>query len=91
MRNVALLVLACSIFISCQAPKKIASANQWIQLFDGKSLEGWRAYNGKTLPPGWGVVNGEMTFSTKMILEKDYDYKGSRDIITGRVSLIILN
>ena len=55
----------------------------WITLFDGSSLDGWRAYNGKSLPPGWGIVNGEMTFSTKMILEKDYSYKGSRDIIYG--------
>ncbi|MBU6176900.1 MAG: DUF1080 domain-containing protein [Bacteroidetes bacterium] len=83
MRIVTLLILAFSILAGCQAPKKIASTNQWIQLFDGKSLEGWRAYNGKALPPGWGVVNGEMTFSTTMILEKDYDYKGSRDIIYG--------
>lgn len=59
------------------------SSTGWITLFDGTSLDGWRAYNGKSLPPGWGIVNGEMTFSTKMILEKDYNYKGSRDIIYG--------
>lgn len=59
------------------------SSKGWITLFDGTSLDGWRAYNGKSLPPGWGIVNREMTFSTKMILEKDYSYKGSRDIIYG--------
>ena len=83
MNRIALLFILFLLITSCHTSKKSATSNQWIQLFDGKSLEGWRAYNGKALPPGWGVVNGEMTFSTKMILEKDYDYKGSRDIIYG--------
>jgi hypothetical protein len=63
------------------APVKEASA--WITLFDGSSMEGWRAYNGESLPPGWAIVDSVMTFSTEMILEQDYDYKGSRDIIYG--------
>ena len=33
--------------------------------------------------PGWAIVDSVMTFSSEMILEQDYDYKGSRDIIYG--------
>jgi hypothetical protein len=47
------------------------------------SLEGWRAYNGDQMPPGWKIVDGILTFTTAQILEEDYDYKGSRDIIYG--------
>ena len=57
--------------------------SSWVSLFDGSSLEGWRAYNGENLPPGWAIIDSVMTFSTEIILEKDYDYKGSRDIIYG--------
>ena len=69
-------------FIACtEQPKK--KANDWITLFDGTSLEGWRAYNGDQMPPGWKIVDEILTFTTDQILEKDYDYKGSRDIIYG--------
>jgi hypothetical protein len=71
MNRIALLFIPFLLITSFHTSKKNATSNQWIQLFDGKSLEGWRAYNGNALPPGWGVVNGEMTFSTKMILEKE--------------------
>lgn len=57
--------------------------SSWVSLFDGSSLEGWRAYNGENLPPGWAIIDSVMTFSTEIMLEKDYDYKGSRDIIYG--------
>ena len=30
----------------------IESSTDWIVLFDGTSLDGWRAYNGNSLPPG---------------------------------------
>jgi len=58
-------------------------ADDWTYLFDGTSTAGWRAFNGDTLPPGWAVVDGTLTFTTEQILEQDYDYKGSRDIIYG--------
>lgn len=37
----------------------------WRLLFDGKSLDGWRAYNGKGAPPGqqWKVVDGALTLT----------------------------
>ncbi len=56
---------------------------EWIHLFDGSSLDGWRAYNGKDLPPGWAIKDKVLTFNTEQILEEDYNYEGSRDIIYG--------
>lgn len=66
-------------FSSC----KETPESEWIHLFDGTSTEGWRAYNGDALPPGWVIKDSILTFHTKQILEEDYDYKGSRDIIYG--------
>ena len=66
-------------FSSC----KETSYSEWIHLFDGTSTEGWRAYNGDALPPGWAIKDSILTFHTEQILEEDYDYKGSRDIIYG--------
>lgn len=83
----ALLILMTS---SCKTDKKpennsiepeIAQAEEWIALFDGKTTEGWRAYNGDDLPPGWVVKNEELTFDTQLGLEQDY--KGGKDIIYG--------
>jgi len=54
-----------------------------VSLFDGTSTTGWKAYNGETMPPGWGIEDEILTFRTEKILEQDYDYKGSRDIIYG--------
>jgi hypothetical protein len=65
---------------SCSEPAK---TSEWTYLFDGTSLDGWRAYNGEGLPPGWAVVDSLMTFKTEFISESDYDYKGSRDLIYG--------
>ena len=75
------LLLGCS--SNEQAPEKseTSETNDWITLFDGTSLEGWRGYNADVLPPGWTIQDGVMTFSTEVVLEQDYDYKGSKDII----------
>lgn len=79
MRKIIAL-LCIGLLYSCQEPIKTAD---WAYLFDGTSLDGWRAYNGEGLPPGWGVVDSLMTFKTEFISESDYDYKGSRDLIYG--------
>ena len=39
--------------------------------------------NGDHMPPGWKIVDSVLTFTTAQILEEDYDYTGSRDIIYG--------
>ena len=53
--------------------------DDWIHLFDGSSLDGWRAYNGDALPPSWVIKDGELTFDTEKRLEADR--KGGKDII----------
>ena len=53
--------------------------SDWIYLFDGKTTEGWRAYNGDEIPEKWAVVDGELTFDTDLKLEEDW--KGGGDII----------
>ena len=51
----------------------------WIYLFDGTSTEGWRAYNGESLPPGWVAKDSVLTFDTELGMEQDYT--GGQDII----------
>lgn len=67
-----------------EEPKKDSATetkDEWITLFDGESTKGWRAYNGKELPPGWIAKNGELTFDTELGMEQDYT--GGTDIIYG--------
>ena len=40
--------------IGCQEKKQ----SEWIYLFDGSSLEGWRAYNEASLPSDWSIEGG---------------------------------
>ncbi|MCM4169439.1 hypothetical protein KCTC52924_00474 [Arenibacter antarcticus] len=56
-------------------------SEDWIYLFDGTTTEGWRAYNGDSLPPGWVVKDSTLTFDTELGLEQDYT--GGKDIIYG--------
>lgn len=56
-----------------------AEANKWIPLFNGTSTEGWRAYNGKELPPQWVIEDGVLSFDTDKKLETDFE--GGKDII----------
>ena len=79
-KNILLILI--SISLSCSNQNKNKS-NEWINLFDGSSLDGWRAYNGDQMPPGWKIVDSVLTFKTEQILEQDYDYKGNRDIMYG--------
>ncbi len=91
MRHFFTSALLAVLVLSCDTAKKSESDStqkaepeaEWITLFDGSSLDGWRAYNGDALPPGWAIKDKTLTFSTEQILEEDYDYKGSRDIIYG--------
>ena len=57
------------------------SESDWIYLFDGTSIEGWRAYNGESLPAQWVIKDGALTFDTEERLE--VDRKGGNDIIYG--------
>ena len=63
------------LFIGCDTNNN----QDWIYLFDGKSTDGWRAYNGETIPEKWTVIDGNLTFNTELKLEEDW--KGGGDII----------
>ena len=70
MRTIpALLIAAFSACASQQQPKTAAA--EWRALFDGKTLAGWREYQGKTAPDGWFVRDGALTKAT-----------GTKDLIT---------
>lgn len=91
MKRCMISCLTIALFYSClsgqnakvDSSTEVVEGSDWTYIFDGSSTAGWRAYNGDTLPPGWAVVDGSLTFKTEQILEQDYDYKGSRDIIYG--------
>lgn len=55
--------------------------SEWQYLFDGTSLEGWRAYGEDKMPPGWVIEDNVLTYNTT--LAKEDDYRGGRDIIYG--------
>ena len=82
--NIKCIFFVLSIFvihISCGPNQN--KTKEWTYLFDGSSMEGWRAYNESEMPPGWKIIDSVLTFKTEQILEEDYNYKGSRDIIYG--------
>lgn len=91
IKKIAIIALALVIFSCKTEPKKnntepemeagAVETDAWISLFDGSSTQGWRAYNGETLPPGWVARDGALTFDTRLGLEQDY--KGGKDIIYG--------
>lgn len=70
------IILVSLFLFSCSTQPK---PGQWKYLFDGTSLQGWRAYNGTELPPHWVIKDGCLTFDTKMRLEADKS--GGKDII----------
>jgi len=94
MKKVISILIVTIIFASCKTEKKeekveemaetSVETNDWIHLFDGTSTEGWRGYNGKTMPPGWVIEDSILTFKTELGLEKldnETDYEGGKDII----------
>ena len=63
--NLVLLLIV--LLVSCES-KKAAQEQEtttdpddgWITLFDGTSTEGWRVYNGTSLPANWVVEDGSL-------------------------------
>jgi hypothetical protein len=75
MNNLKYILITIFFFtISCEKKE-----SEWIDLFDGKSTDGWRAYNGEEIPTKWAAVDGELTFDTDLKLEDEW--KGGGDII----------
>lgn len=89
MKKITAIVVFTALLISCKSDKKTekpetaveteAITDDWVYLFDGTSMEGWRGYNGKTMPPGWVIEDNILTFKTELGLEQDYE--GGKDII----------
>jgi hypothetical protein len=75
MKNLKCILIVLLFFtISCEK-----NESEWIDLFDGKSTDGWRAYNGKEIPEKWAAIDGELTFDTDLKLEDEW--LGGGDII----------
>ncbi len=49
----------------------VAQQSGWRSLFDGKTLDGWRAYKTQDPPRGWAVVDGTIT-----------KQRGAQDLVT---------
>ncbi len=93
MKHLLATILLFTLFIACEKEKKkevnetiqkesaIVESNDWIYLFDGVTTNGWRAYNGETLPPGWVAKDSVLSFDTELGLEQDYE--GGIHIIYG--------
>ena len=94
MKKAYLLSVILLIGISCKNQTKktlsaeetkvsveVAEANDWVYLFDGTSTEGWRAYNGDSLPVQWVIKDGALTFDTEKRVEAEKS--GGNDIIYG--------
>ena len=78
MKRLILLLSIFLIFISCKNESK-SETDEWIYLFDGTTTEGWRAYNGESLPAQWVIKDGALTFDTEKKLESEK--QGGKDII----------
>ena len=75
---IAALVTAAPLLAQGPAAKK-ADDGQWVQLFDGKTLTGWRGYNKPdATETRWKVENGMMTIPGT----GEGDTHGQRDLIT---------
>lgn len=89
MRQLAPIFLIALIAFSCKSKTKTDAAeataamekdqSEWTYLFDGTSTNGWRTYNGDSLPSGWIIKDGALTFDTEYRLEADR--KGGKDIV----------
>lgn len=82
LTKVIIAFLATICLSACQSTGKKeveTEEDDWIHLFDGTSMEGWRAYNGESLPPQWVIEDGVLTFDTEKKLESEHS--GGKDII----------
>lgn len=70
-KSYLIMTMAAGLMIGCsgqkteetaveETPTTETSAEEWIQLFDGKSLAGWHKYGGGEVGKAWKVENGEL-------------------------------
>jgi len=50
---------------------EIPEGGEWITMFDGKTLNGWRGYCKKDVPAGWEVQDGVITFSARRAMNME--------------------
>jgi len=67
MKYLLTIMVLSTLFIACKKESKqneteevqeevlAEETDNWINLLDGNSTDGWRAYNGESMPPGWMV------------------------------------
>lgn len=71
-----LLVAATIGFVACQSPTEAQDGGEWTDLFDGKTLEGWKSVGGDApYTVEDGVIVGTMTKGTPnsfLITEQEY-------------------
>ncbi len=89
MKQFILLIFIAILSTNCKNDTALEDAN-WIHLFDGTSTEGWRAYNGDSLPQQWIIKDGTLTFDTKKRLESEKK-GGVTTLFMQKKSLMILN
>ena len=85
----SLYLLLATVLLACSSPDTSAPAAaptleeepEWTYLFDGTSTEGWRGYNAETLPPGWKIEDGVLTFDDAEAKSNEAEYEGGKDII----------
>jgi hypothetical protein len=77
MNNMKRYTLFCLVILltACNSKKD----SDWIYLFDGETTDGWRAYNGESIPDKWAAIDGNLTFDTELKLEEEWS--GGGDII----------
>lgn len=54
-------IIVLGIFLSCTGKKQeadIVQASEWISLFDGETLNGWKRYHGDEIGPLWTMEDG---------------------------------
>lgn len=86
MKKLIVLLIAVSLF-GCKKEKDQATKemeketaveatqdNDWIMLFDGKSMDNWRGYGSETMHPEWTIEGDAMAFTPGV--------KGGKNIIT---------
>lgn len=78
---ISLILVAGTILNAANTLTEKQSSQGWVLLFDGKSLDGWRGYNGADVSEAWVVKNGTLQLVARpkgsphanIITEKKYD------------------
>jgi len=47
----------------CCSKDGIPQGGEWIEMFDGRTFDGWRGYNRTDIPEGWEIQDGVLVFN----------------------------